>query len=81
MKADIHPQYNTIKVTCTCGNTFETRSTYKKNKELRLEICGACHPFYSGKQKTVDTDRRIDSFFKKYDKSFQEDASQQKDAS
>lgn len=73
MKSAIHPEYNVIKVSCTCGNKFETRSTYKKNnKELRLEICGECHPFYSGKQKTVDTDRRIDSFFKKYDKNFKE---------
>ena len=64
----IHPHYPEIKVSCTCGNTFTTRSTYKKSAELKLEICGSCHPFYTGKQKTIDTDRRIDKFYGKYGK-------------
>jgi large subunit ribosomal protein L31 len=60
--------YQDLKVSCTCGNKFVTRSTYKKSTELKLEICGECHPFYTGKQKTVDTDRRIDKFYGKYGK-------------
>ena len=53
MKAGIHPQYSEIQVTCSCGNTFVTRSTV--NKPLHVEVCSACHPFYTGKQKIVDT--------------------------
>ncbi|NBW56468.1 50S ribosomal protein L31 [bacterium] len=68
MKKSIHPHYPDLNVSCTCGNKFTTRSTYKKAAELKLEICGECHPFYTGKQKTVDTDRRIDKFFNKYGK-------------
>ena len=64
MKKGIHPNYQegTI-VTCACGNTFETRSL-KEN--LRIDICGACHPFYTGSEKVVDTTGRIDKFKKKY---------------
>jgi large subunit ribosomal protein L31 len=65
MKKDIHPKYMDCKVTCGCGNTFTTRSTVP---ELRIEICSACHPFYSGKQKFVDTAGRVDKFLKKYGK-------------
>ncbi len=64
MKLDIHPQYNEIKVTCSCGNAFVTRST--ANKDLVLEVCSKCHPFYTGKQKIVDTAGRVDRFQQKY---------------
>ena len=64
MKQDIHPQYNEITVTCSCGNTFVTRSTASKN--LSLEVCSKCHPFYTGKQKIVDTAGRVDRFQQKY---------------
>ena len=64
MKPEIHPAYNDINVTCSCGNTFKTRST--TGKDLHLEVCSACHPFYTGKQKVVDTAGRIDKFRRKY---------------
>ena len=64
MKADIHPEYNEIKVTCSCGNEFETRSTLTDN--LSVEVCSACHTFYTGKQKIVDSAGRVDKFRKKY---------------
>ena len=66
MKAGIHPKYEVAKVTCSCGNTFETRSTIK---EIRLEICSACHPFYTGTQRLIDTAGRVDKFRKRYAKS------------
>ncbi len=64
MKADIHPKYEEIKVTCSCGNTFETRSTI--GQDLHLEICSNCHPFFTGQQKMVDTAGRVDRFRKRY---------------
>lgn len=64
MKADIHPDYSDIKVTCSCGNSFETKSTLKK--DLQVEICSACHPFYTGQQKLMDTAGRVDKFRKRY---------------
>ena len=64
MKADIHPKYAEIQVTCSCGNTFTTRSAVVK--PLRLEVCSACHPFYTGKQKVMDTAGRIDKFRQRY---------------
>jgi large subunit ribosomal protein L31 len=64
MKAGIHPDYKTIAVTCTCGNKFETRSTI--GQDLQVEVCSNCHPFYTGKQKVVDTGGRVDKFRKKY---------------
>jgi large subunit ribosomal protein L31 len=64
MKADIHPEYNAITVTCSCGNKFETRSTNGKN--LSIEVCSQCHPFYTGKQKIVDTAGRVEKFRQKY---------------
>jgi large subunit ribosomal protein L31 len=64
MKADIHPEYNDINVTCSCGNAFVTRSTMKK--ALHVEVCAACHPFYTGKQKIVDTAGRVEKFRQKY---------------
>ncbi len=64
MKDAIHPDYREINVTCTCGNTFKTRSTLTEN--LQVEVCSSCHPFYTGKQKMVDTAGRVDKFRKKY---------------
>ena len=64
MKTDIHPDYVETQVTCSCGNTFTTRSTI--NKPLHVEVCSSCHPFYTGKQKIVDTGGRVDKFRKKY---------------
>ncbi|MCB6185315.1 50S ribosomal protein L31 [Leeia sp. TBRC 13508] len=61
---DIHPEYNEIEVTCSCGNKFTTRSTM--NKGLHIEVCSECHPFYTGKQKVVDTAGRIEKFKNKY---------------
>ena len=64
MKADIHPKYDEIKVTCSCGNEFMTRSTL--GKDLHIEVCSACHPFFTGKQKIMDTAGRVDKFRKRY---------------
>ena len=64
MKAGIHPNYEAVSVTCACGNKFETRSTHKG--DIRVEICAACHPFFTGKQKLIDTEGRVDRFQKKY---------------
>ena len=64
MKEDIHPKYSEITVTCTCGNSFQTRSTLGSN--LEVEVCSNCHPFYTGKQKTMDTGGRVDRFRKRY---------------
>ena len=66
MKPEIHPAYQEIKVVCSCDNTFKTRSTL--NKELHLNICSACHPFYTGKQKIIDSGGRVDKFKQKYGK-------------
>ncbi len=63
MRAGIHPKYETVTVHCACGNNFETRSTLK---EIRTEICSACHPFYTGKQKLVDTEGRVEKFLQRY---------------
>ncbi|MGE5495133.1 MAG: 50S ribosomal protein L31 [Burkholderiales bacterium] len=63
MKQGIHPEYHQCKVTCACGETFVTGST---RKELRVEICSKCHPFFTGKQKLVDTGGRVDRFNKRY---------------
>lgn len=67
MKENIHPKYKEIKVKCSCGNEFVTSSTIA-NDTLHLEICSACHPFYTGKQKVVDTAGRVDRFKQKYSK-------------
>ena len=64
MKAGIHPEYHEITVTCSCGNSFQTRSTLAD--ALNIEVCSSCHPFYTGKQKIVDTAGRVDKFRKKY---------------
>jgi len=63
MKSDIHPEYHDVEVRCACGNTFKTRST---KPELRLEICSVCHPFYTGKQKLVDTAGMVEKFERRY---------------
>ena len=63
MKSGIHPKYELTTVTCACGNVIETRSTVKN---IQVEICSACHPFFTGKQKLVDTAGRIDRFKKRY---------------
>ena len=65
MKPDIHPKYHDITVTCSCGNTFSTRSTYEK-PELHLDVCSNCHPFYTGKQKILDTAGQVDKFRRRY---------------
>ena len=64
-KQSIHPKYEKVTVTCACGNTFETRST---RKDLNVNICSNCHPFYTGKKKILDSDGRVDKFLKKYGK-------------
>lgn len=63
MKKGIHPKYEEATITCACGNTFKTRST---KKEQRLEICSACHPFFTGKQKFVDSAGRVEKYMQKY---------------
>ncbi len=63
MKADIHPDYVVARVHCSCGNTFETRSTVS---DLHVELCSECHPFYTGKQKLVDSGGRIEKFERRY---------------
>jgi len=63
MKANIHPKYIEVTVSCACGETFKTRST---KGDIRLEICSKCHPFFTGKQKLVDTAGRIERFHRKY---------------
>jgi large subunit ribosomal protein L31 len=66
MKAGIHPAYEEVKVTCACGHSFVTRSAHKG--DIRVEICSSCHPFFTGKQKLIDTEGRVDRFQKKYQK-------------
>ncbi len=63
MKDGIHPEYNTVAVACACGNKFETRST---KPELQVDVCAACHPFYTGKQRMMDTQGRVDRFRRRY---------------
>ena len=67
MKAGIHPAYEEVNVICACGHTFKTRSTHKG--DIRVEICSNCHPFFTGRQKLVDTEGRVDRFQKKVQKS------------
>lgn len=64
MKTAIHPPYHYVQVTCACGASWMTRSTMKD--EIKVEICSNCHPFFTGKQKLVDTAGRVDKFYKKY---------------
>ncbi len=65
MKQEIHPDYKVTTISCACGETFQTRST-KEN--VKLDICSVCHPFFTGKQKLIDTEGRVDKFRKKYKK-------------
>ena len=65
MKAQIHPEYHEVTVVCACGSSFPTRST---KKDLRVEICSNCHPFFTGKQKLVDSAGRVERFQKRYTK-------------
>ena len=67
MRADIHPKNNDIKITCSCGNEFSTESTL--DKDLHIEVCSKCHPFYTGKQKIVDTAGRVQKFNRRYRRS------------
>jgi len=67
MNPEIHPQYKEVKIVCSCGNAFKTRSTVGKDT-MSIEICSACHPFYTGKQRVVDTAGRVDKFNDKYNK-------------
>ncbi|NLV90917.1 MAG: 50S ribosomal protein L31 [Firmicutes bacterium] len=70
MKENIHPQYYQTTVTCSCGNTFETGST---KEDIRVEICSACHPFFTGRQKFVDSGGRVERFMRKYNLKSQEE--------
>jgi large subunit ribosomal protein L31 len=65
VKTGIHPEYHEVQVRCACGNTFKTRST---KKELHLEICNQCHPFFTGRQKLIDTEGRVERFTKRFGK-------------
>ncbi len=67
MKEGIHPNYTVTTVTCSCGNSFQTRSTVGGDA-LQVEVCSACHPFYTGKQKVMDVGGRVDKFKKRYGK-------------
>ena len=64
MKPDTHPNYTALTVTCSCGETFQTRSTL--GKDLHVEVCSKCHPFYTGKQKMLDTAGQVDKFRRRY---------------
>ena len=64
MRPEIHPSYKPVAITCSCGNRFETRSTL--GSDLQIEVCSNCHPFYTGKQKIIDTAGRVEKFNKKY---------------
>ncbi len=69
MKPDIHPEYHPVTVVCACGNTFQTRST---KEELRLEVCNECHPFFTGKQRLLDSAGRVEKFQRKYESFYSE---------
>jgi len=80
MKEGIHPEYHEVTVACACGSTFKTRSTFKGTL-LRLEVCSSCHPFFTGKQKLLDTAGRVERFQRKYAKSTEaKDAAKAKEA-
>jgi len=79
MKADIHPAYGETTVHCACGNTFTTRST-AKNGVIHAEVCSACHPFYTGKQKILDTGGRVAKFEKRFGKKAADSAAEKADA-
>jgi len=66
MKKGLHPEYHELEITCACGNSFKTRSTVP---EMKVEICSSCHPFFTGKQKLIDSAGRVERFQKRYGKS------------
>jgi len=74
MKKDIHPEYHKITATCACGNEVELGSV---NSEIKVEICAACHPFFTGKQKLVDTAGRVEKFMKKYENHYNKEKKDQ----
>jgi large subunit ribosomal protein L31 len=74
LKKEIHPKYEQTTITCACGNVIETRSTAK---QIRVEICSSCHPFFTGKQKLIDTGGRVERFRKKYNWADPEDTTTQ----
>ena len=76
MKKDIHPNYEPANVQCACGNVFETQST--RGGLIKVDICSACHPFFTGKQKLVDTEGRVEKFRKKYAKAAEKKQTQKK---
>jgi large subunit ribosomal protein L31 len=78
MKAGIHPAYEEVNVICACGHTFRTRSSHKG--DIRVEICSNCHPFFTGRQKLVDTEGRVDRFQKKYQRGIEAAAARKKQA-
>jgi large subunit ribosomal protein L31 len=65
MKEGVHPHYRVVHVHCSCGNEFESRSTYRQDV-LKIEVCNACHPFYTGKNRVIDTAGQVDRFMKRY---------------
>jgi large subunit ribosomal protein L31 len=65
MKQDLHPAYQPVKITCSCGNSFQTRSTLGED-DLHIEVCSSCHPFFTGKQKLMDTAGQVDKFRRRY---------------
>ncbi len=77
MKKKIHPEYYDTKITCVCGNVIETRSTVK---DIHVEICSSCHPFFTGKQKLIDTAGRVERFRKKYARSGSKEADTKADS-
>lgn len=77
MKADIHPKYVPARVSCACGNTFVTRATVP---EIRVDICSNCHPFFTGRQKIVDTERRVERFRQRYER-YEKQAKARKESS
>jgi large subunit ribosomal protein L31 len=72
MKENIHPEYQDCTITCACGNVIKTKST---RKDFTVEICSNCHPFFTGKQKIIDSAGRVDKFMKKYGKTLKKDES------
>lgn len=66
MRSGIHPDYKLVDVQCSCGENFQTKSTYKKDSTMKVAVCSKCHPFYTGKSKLVDETGRVDKFRKRY---------------
>ena len=78
MKEGIHPKYDNVKFQCACGNVIETNST--KQGVVKIDICSACHPFFTGKEKLVDTAGRVERFYRKYKKHFEEQEKKKKES-